>query len=134
MRPFLVSEVKVTSNHLITPRQALPVTHLTSASINPHAPHFIFRVAKEAMEKKFGHVWQSVGATKVPTFAKEKPLGAKGKSRRAGSQISKRRFKSNRQRRRRKRQDVMATLILRNRRVVKCQLMAEYVVLINLDI
>ena len=85
MRPFLVSEVKVTSNHLITPRQALPVTHLTSASINPHAPHFIFRVAKEAMEKKFGHVWQSVGATKVPTFAKEKPLGAKkGKSRRGG--------------------------------------------------
>ena len=69
-RPFLASEVKVTSNHLITPRQALPVTHLTSASINPHAPHFIFRVAKEAMEKKFGHVWQSVGATKVPTFAK----------------------------------------------------------------
>ena len=36
------------------------------------------------MEKKFGHVWQSVGATKVPTFAKEKPLGAKGKSRRGG--------------------------------------------------
>ena len=67
-RPFLVSEVTVTSNHLITPRQALPVTHLTSASINPHAPHFIFRVAKEAMEKKFGHVWQPVGATKVPTF------------------------------------------------------------------
>ena len=83
-RPFLVSEVKVTSNHLITPRQVLPVTHLTSASINPHAPHFIFRVAKEAMEKKFGHVWQPVGATKVPTFAKEKPLGAKGKSRRGG--------------------------------------------------
>ena len=81
----MVSEVKVTSNHLITPRQALPVTHLTSASINPHAPHFIFRVAKEAMEKKFGHVWQPVGATKVPTFAKEKPLGAKkGKSWRGG--------------------------------------------------
>ena len=62
----------------------MPVTHLTSASINPHAPHFIFRVAKEAMEKKFGHVWQPVGATKVQSFAKEKPLGAKGKSRRGG--------------------------------------------------
>ena len=57
--------------------QWLPSLHITS-------PHFTFRVAKEAMEKKFGHVWQSVGATKVPTFAKEKPLGAKGKSRRGG--------------------------------------------------
>ena len=37
------------------------------------------------MEKKFGRVWQPVGALKVPTFAKEKPLGAtKGKSRRGG--------------------------------------------------
>ena len=35
------------------------------------------------MLKKFGSVWQPVGAHKVPTFAKEKPLGAKkGKSRR----------------------------------------------------
>ena len=37
------------------------------------------------MEKKFGRVWQPVGALKIPTFAKEKPLGAKkGKSRRGG--------------------------------------------------
>ena len=28
------------------------------------------------MEKKFGRVWQPVGALKIPTFAKEKPLGA----------------------------------------------------------
>ena len=37
------------------------------------------------MLKKFGSVWQPVGAHKVPTFSKEKPLGAtKGKSRRGG--------------------------------------------------
>ena len=37
------------------------------------------------MERKFGSVWQPVGAHKVPTFSKEKPLGAtKGKSRRGG--------------------------------------------------
>ena len=37
------------------------------------------------MLKKFRSVWQSVGAHKVPTFSKEKPLGAtKGKSRRGG--------------------------------------------------
>ena len=37
------------------------------------------------MEKKFGHVWQPVGALKIPTFAKEKPLGTtatQGRSRR----------------------------------------------------
>ena len=37
------------------------------------------------MLKKFGSVWQPVGAHKVPTFSKEKPLGAtKGKSRLGG--------------------------------------------------
>ena len=37
------------------------------------------------MLKKFGSVWQPVGAHKVPTFSKEKPLSAtKGKSRRGG--------------------------------------------------
>ena len=39
------------------------------------------------MEKKFGRVWQPVGALKIPTFAKEKPLGAtatQGRSRRGG--------------------------------------------------
>ena len=37
------------------------------------------------MLKKFGSVWQPVGAHKVPTFSKEKPLGAtKGKSRQGG--------------------------------------------------
>ena len=37
------------------------------------------------MLKKFGGVWQPVGAHKVPIFSKEKPLGAtKGKSRRGG--------------------------------------------------
>ena len=37
------------------------------------------------MLKKFGSVWQPVGAHKVPTFSKEKPLSAtKGKSRRSG--------------------------------------------------
>ena len=37
------------------------------------------------MLKKFGSVWQPVGAHKVPTFSKEKPLGAtKGKSMRGG--------------------------------------------------
>ena len=39
------------------------------------------------MERKFGSVWQPVGAHKVPTFAKEKPLGAtatQGRSRRGG--------------------------------------------------
>ena len=42
-------------------------------------------VAKEAMLMKFGSVWQPVGAHKVPTFSKEKPLSAtKGKSRRGG--------------------------------------------------
>ena len=38
-------------------------------------------------EKKFGSVWQPVGALKIPTFAKEKPLGAtatQGRSRRGG--------------------------------------------------
>ena len=37
------------------------------------------------MLKKFGSVWQPVGAHKVPTFSKEKPLSAtKGKSMRGG--------------------------------------------------
>ena len=37
------------------------------------------------MLKKVGSVWQPVGAHKVPTFSKEKPLSAtKGKSRRGG--------------------------------------------------
>ena len=58
-----------------------------STSGKGHQTHFIFRVAKEAMEKKFGRVWQTVGALKIPTFAKEKPLGAtatQGRSRRGG--------------------------------------------------
>ena len=60
----------------------MPVTHLARTLTSPH---FIFRVAKEAMEKKFGRVWQPVGALKIPTFAKEKPLGAtQGRSRRGG--------------------------------------------------
>jgi len=44
-------------------------------------------VAKEAMEKKFWRVWQPVGTLKIPTFAKEKPLGAtatQDRSRRGG--------------------------------------------------
>ena len=39
------------------------------------------------MLKKFGSVWQPVGALKIPTFAKEKPLGAtttQGRSRQGG--------------------------------------------------
>ena len=39
------------------------------------------------MEKKFGRVWQPVGALKIPTFAMEKPLGAtatQGRSRQGG--------------------------------------------------
>ena len=42
------------------------------------SPHFIFRVAKEATQKKFGRVWQPVSALKMPTFLKEKPLALQG--------------------------------------------------------
>ena len=42
------------------------------------SPHFIFRVAKEATQKKFGRVWQPVSALKMPTFLKEKLLALQG--------------------------------------------------------
>ena len=58
---FLVSEVKVTSNHLITPKQALPITHLASASINPHVPSFHIQGGKRGNAEE---VWERLAASR----------------------------------------------------------------------
>ena len=60
-RPFLVSEVKVTSIHLITPKQALPITHLASASINPHVPSFHIQGGKRGNAEE---VWERLAASR----------------------------------------------------------------------
>ena len=81
----MVSEVKVTSNHLITPKQALPITHLASALINPHVPSFHIQGGKRGNAEE---VWERLAASRRSQGAnifKEKLLGAtKGKSRRGG--------------------------------------------------
>ena len=61
MRPFLASEVKVTSNHLITPKHALPITHLASASINPHVPSFHIQGGKRGNAEE---VWERLAASR----------------------------------------------------------------------
>ena len=64
-RPFLVSKVKVTSNHLITPKQALPITHLASASINPHVPSSHI----QGGERGDAEVWARLAASQRPQDA-----------------------------------------------------------------
>ena len=59
----------------------MPVTHLARTLTSPH---FIFRVAKEATQKKFGRVWQPVSALKMPTFLKRSLSCFKGMSKRGG--------------------------------------------------
>ena len=65
-RPFLVSEVKVKSNHLITPKQALPITHLASAKINPHIPSFHIQGGKRGNADE---VWERLAASRRPQDA-----------------------------------------------------------------
>ena len=53
--------MKVTSNHLITPKQALPITHLASASINPHVPSFHIQGGKRGNAEE---VWERLAASR----------------------------------------------------------------------
>ena len=53
--------MKVTSNHLITPKQALPITHIASASINPHIPSFHIQGGKRGNAEE---VWERLAASR----------------------------------------------------------------------
>ena len=59
--PILEYRIKVTSNHLITPKQAMPITHLASASINPHVPSFHIQGGKKGNAKE---VWERLAASR----------------------------------------------------------------------
>ena len=59
--PILEYRIKVTSNHLITPKQALPITHLASASINPHVPSFHIQGGKRGNAEE---VWERLAASR----------------------------------------------------------------------